>query len=189
MDEHQYPLVTISGPPAAGTTTLSTALEESLDFELINGGDIFRRIAVERDLTLDEMNELAKNDDSIDKELDARLQEIIVDHLNGEREPDGNGLIVESRLAGWHADGRADVSVYLHAPLEVRVERIDSRDETVEELARREQNEAERYKDYYGIDVTDTSVYDIIIDTSSVCEEEMVDTVTDEIADQIQLLK
>lgn len=181
MDEHQYPLVTISGPPASGTSTLSERLAEELNYEIINGGDIFRRMAEERGLTLSELTELSEEDDSIDKELDARLEDIIDAHVEGERTPDGEGLIIESRLAAFHADGRADLSVHLHAPLDVRVARIDGRNETVDDLARREQSEAERYKEYYGIDITDRSVYDVIIDTSETSEDVMVEQVKDKL--------
>jgi len=177
MDEHQYPLVTISGPPASGTSTLAEELAEELNYAIINVGDIFRRMADERNLSLSELTELSETDDSIDKELDARLEDIITAHTNGDRTPDGDGLIIESRLAAFHADGRANIAVHLHAPLEVRVSRIDGRTETVEDLARREESEAERYQNYYGIDITDRSVYDVIIDTSKVSESETVDQV------------
>lgn len=177
MEESKSPLITVSGPPASGTTTLAEALSDELGFEIISGGDIFRRVAAERGLSLSELTRLSEEDDSIDKELDNRLKQIINDHLSGNREPDGEGLIVESRLAGWHAEGEADVAVYLDAPVHVRLERLDGRDETVDEFREREQSEARRYKDYYGIDVEDTSIYDVTIDTAKNSEDEMVRTV------------
>lgn len=181
METSATPLVTISGPPASGTSTLTQSLSDELNFEVINGGDIFRRIAEERGLTLAELTELSEEDDSIDKELDSRLESIITDHVNGDRDPDGDGLIVESRLAGWHSDGRADLSVHLHAPIEVRAERIDKREESVEELAERERSEAKRYEEYYGIDISNMSVYDIVIDTSESSIENTFDTVREEL--------
>lgn len=181
METSTTPLVTISGPPASGTSTLTQNLAEELNYEVINGGDIFRRIAEERGLTLAELTELSEEDDSIDKELDNRLEQIITDHVNGEREPDGEGLIVESRLAGWHADGRADLSVHLHAPIEVRAERIDKREESVEELAERERSEAKRYNEYYGIDISDMSAYDVVIDTSKSSIDNTFETVLQEL--------
>lgn len=175
--EQKYPLVTISGPPASGTSTLSENIAQSLNFEVVNGGDIFRNIAEEKGLTLSELSELSEEDDSIDKEIDNRLKDTIQDHLSGERKPDGDGLIVESRLAGWHADGRADLSIYLDAPAEVRAQRISDRDETVDELKRREESEAKRYMDYYGIDIHDLSIYDMVIDTNDVSIPAMTERV------------
>lgn len=181
MEDEATPLITVSGPPAAGTSTLTKQLARDLEFEVINGGDIFRRIADERDLTLAELTRLSEEDDSIDKELDARLEQIIEDHVEGRREPAGCGLIVESRLAGWHADGRATLAVFLDAPRPVRVERIDSREETVAELAEREQSEAKRYKEYYGIDISDMSIYDLVLNTGDMTPEEVTTEVKDEL--------
>lgn len=181
MEHTTLPLITISGPPASGTSTLTQNLAEEFDFEVINGGDIFRRIASEKDLTLAELTKLSEEDDSIDKELDQRLEDIISSHISGNREPNGEGLIVESRLAGWHADGKADLSVYLHAPIEVRAERIDKREESVSELGERERSEAKRYKEYYGIDISDLSIYDIVIDTSNSSIDSTFETVCQEL--------
>ena len=173
--QHTTPLVTVSGPPAAGTTTLTSQLADVYGFEVLNGGMVFREMAAERGLSLAEFTDLASEDPSIDKELDDIIEAEITAHVEGEREPDGGkGLIVESRLAGWHADGRADLSIWLDAPPEVRASRMDDRDETAEELRIREQSEAKRYEEYYGIDITDRSVYDVVIDTSTVSKEGMV---------------
>jgi cytidylate kinase len=175
--ESTKPLITISGPPAAGTSTLSDALESELGFEHVNGGDIFRSLANEKDLSLAELTELSEEDESIDKEVDSRLKRTIEKHLSGEREPNGDGLIVESRLAAWHAEGRADLSIHLYAPTEVRAERIEGRDETVDELEARQKSEAERYEEYYDIDITDKSVYDLEINTNKLDEKQMVEKV------------
>lgn len=160
------PLLTISGPPASGTSSVARRLSSELQFEYINGGDIFRSMAADRDLTLSELTELSEKDDSIDKELDSRLKQIIQDHIEGKRQPDGQGLLIESRLAGCHANGKADLSVYITANPEVRYKRTEGREETLEEMKRREQSEKSRYKRYYGYDMEDPSVYDIYIDTS-----------------------
>lgn len=182
--EQKYPLITISGPPASGTSTLAEQLSENLDFELVNGGDIFRELANEKNMSLSELSKLSEQDDSIDKKIDGRLEDIIQSHMQGSREPDGNGLIVESRLAGWHSNGSADLSIYLDAPVDVRAERITDRDETVEELRDREQSEAKRYQNYYGIDITDTSVYDHVFETHKLTVEELMDEIYEELSSE-----
>lgn len=170
-------LITISGPPASGTSTLSENLADSLNFEIVNGGDMFRQVAKDRDLTLQELVELSETDESIDKEIDSRLKDVIDAHVNGERKPDGEGLIVESRLAGWHAKDNADLKVYLEAPLEVRAKRLNDRDETVEELKEREKSDMKRYFDYYNIDINDKSIYDLVLDTHKLSIEQMTSKV------------
>ncbi|TYT63208.1 (d)CMP kinase [Natrialba swarupiae] len=164
------PLITLSGPPAAGTTTCSELLSMAYGYEILNGGDIFRELAAERDTSAAEFTAVAESDPSIDRELDRRLEDAIDAHLDGTREPAGEGLVVESRLAGWHADGRATLSVWLDAPLEVRADRLDDREETPAELRERERSDAERYREYYGIDITDLSIYDLVIDTGTLSE-------------------
>lgn len=181
------PLITISGPPASGTSTLSENIANTLDFEVVNGGDMFRRVAKDRGLSLQELVQLSEEDESIDKEIDDRLKQVIDSHLSGEREPDGTGLIVESRLAGWHAEGRADLSIYLDAPVKVRASRVEDRDETVEDLKEREKSDAKRYLEYYNIDITDKSIYDLVLDTSSLSIKEMTQQVLQEMEDELNI--
>lgn len=175
---HVPPLVTLSGPPAAGTSTLADRLADEFGLEVLNGGDVFRSMADERGVALSEFATLAEDDPDIDRELDDRLEGVIDAHVAARRKPDGNGLLVESRLAGWHSDGRADLSVWLDAPLETRVRRLDDRAETSAELRERERSDAERYREYYGIDISDLSVYDLVVDTGTLSEDGMVRTVT-----------
>lgn len=161
-------LVTVSGPPAAGTSSLCDTLSDLIDAKVISGGDIFRNIANDRGLKPYELSEIAEDDDSIDHEIDERLKNIIdkkTKNSNDER------VIIDSRLSGWHAERRADLSIWLQAPIETRVERLESRNETQKELRRREQSDAKRYKKYYNIDISDMSIYDLVIDTETFSEE------------------
>jgi cytidylate kinase len=65
----------------------------------------------------------------------------------------------------------AGVKLLLTAPDEVRFKRIAERDgrditDARRETENRESIQKERYRKYYGIDVTDLSIYDLKIDTS-----------------------
>ncbi|NGM68508.1 AAA family ATPase [Natronolimnobius sp. AArcel1] len=179
------PLITLSGPPAAGTSTCSELLSMAFGYEVLNGGDSFRALAAERNLSVAEFTAVAESDPDIDRELDRRLEAAIDAHLAGERDPTGEGLLVESRLAGWHADGRATLSVWLDAPLEVRADRLGDRDEAPAELREREQSDAERYREYYDIDITDLSPYDLVIDTETLSADatfQVVKTAIDDVS-------
>ena len=68
-------LITISGPPGGGKTTVATAIADAFDLEHVSGGDIFRSLADDRGYSLVEFNALAEEDDSIDRDLDRRLRE------------------------------------------------------------------------------------------------------------------
>jgi len=154
-------LVTVSGPPGGGKSTLASRLAEELGLEHVSGGDIFRDLAAERDMTPLEFNRLAEEDDQIDRDLDRRLRETAVR---------GEDLVLESRLAGWLAGEHADLRLWLDAPLEVRAERIAEREgisaaEARTDTADREASEARRYREYYRIDIEDLSIYDLTLNT------------------------
>ncbi len=170
-------LLTVSGPPGGGKTTTARALADRFDLEHVSGGDIFRMVAKERGLTVVELNEAAEDDPSIDLDLDRRLQSIATER---------DEVVLESRLAGWLAGNQADFRFWLDAPIEVRSERIADREETdpttvAAETRTREASEAKRYREYYGIDIGDTSIYDLAITTSRWDQGAVVDIIADAI--------
>jgi len=155
--------ITVSGLPGSGTTTLSRLLAECYDLELVSSGEIFRKMARERGMSLSEFGALAERDPSIDLEIDKNQKSIIHSREN---------IILESRLAGHMAQGRPHVlKVWIKAPVLTRVKRIQRReksisfDEELKKTVERERSEAIRYKNYYGIDIKDLSIYDIVIDS------------------------
>ncbi|WP_126661307.1 (d)CMP kinase [Haloterrigena salifodinae] len=155
-------LLTVSGPPGSGKSTTAELLADRFDLEHVSGGDIFRELAEERDYTPLEFNKLAEENDQIDRDLDRRLYEIAVER---------DGLVLESRLAGWLAGEQADFRFWLDAPARVRGERIAEREEkdperATEETKAREASEAKRYQEYYGIDIRDLTIYDLSVNTA-----------------------
>jgi len=155
-------LITVSGPAGSGKSTLAAALAERLGYDHVSGGDIFRDIAAERDLTPLELNRQAEEDDAIDRDLDRRLRTTA---------RDADDLVLESRLAGWMAGEYADLKVWLDAPLAVRAARIaDREDKSVEtaseETRARAESEALRYEEYYDVDIADLSIYDLVVNTA-----------------------
>lgn len=171
-------LITISGPPASGTSTLASQLESSLHLELVSGGDMFRQMAIDRGQTVSAFASYAKQNPSVDTELDERLESIMNAHINAQRDSQTDILIVESRLAGWLAPEKS-LQIRLEAPLEERATRIGNRDETKEQLKQRQQNDKHRYKDLYGVDVEDHSLYDVIIDSSKIDKRSLLQLITE----------
>lgn len=155
-------LLTVSGPPGSGKSTTAELLADHYGLEHVSGGDIFREVADERGYTPLEFNKLAEQDESIDRDLDRRLSELAATR---------DGLVLESRLAGWLAGEHADFRFWLDAPVSVRGARIADREEkepdmATEETRAREASEAQRYDEYYGIDITDLRIYDLSVNTA-----------------------
>ncbi|GAA0228257.1 (d)CMP kinase [Haladaptatus pallidirubidus] len=172
-------LLTVSGPPGSGKSTTAEGLAEIFGLGHVSGGDIFRELAAERDLTPLEFNKLAEEDGEIDRDLDRRLREIAVER---------DDLVLESRLAGWLAGEHADFRIWLDAPLDVRAARIADREEkTVKQAATetraRAGSEAQRYEEYYSIDITDLTIYDLSVNTARWNPENVLDMLTTAVED------
>ncbi|WP_407355664.1 (d)CMP kinase [Methanolobus sp. WCC5] len=153
-------LLTISGLPGSGTTTVSRLLSEKHGMEMISAGEVFRSLAKEYGMNLAEFGALAESDDSIDQMIDERQREIASTRDN---------IILEGRLAGHMAEKA--LKVWLKASADVRVKRIVSREggsfeDKLKETIEREASEAVRYRTIYGIDINDLSVYGLVIDSA-----------------------
>ncbi len=153
--------ITVSGPPGCGVTTLCEALSERLDCGYVSGGEVFREIAEDRDMSLSQLTAEASSDDELDRELDRRLQGIAEKWGDADK-----AFILESRLAGYLAAGHADLRLWLDAPEEVRVARTTEREEVSAEMRVREVIEEKRYAAYYGVDLSNRSFYDLAINTA-----------------------
>ena len=152
--------VTVSGPPGCGATTLTQGLAAAMDCGYVSGGELFREIAEERDMSLSQLIAKTSESEEIDRALDRRLRRIAEQWGTANK-----AFVLESRLAGWIAGNRADVRIWLDAPEEVRAERTLDREEMTSEMQVREVIEAKRYEAYYGIDLDDRSIYDLAINT------------------------
>ncbi|WP_126661041.1 (d)CMP kinase [Haloterrigena salifodinae] len=153
--------ITVSGPPGCGATTLCEQLADAMGCPYVSGGEVFRELAEDRDMNLNQLTAKADESDDIDRAIDQRLQQI-AEKWGMANKP----FILESRLAGWLAGERADLRIWLDAPEDVRLERIEERVETEAEMRVREVSEAGRYQSYYDIDIDDREFYDLNINTA-----------------------
>lgn len=167
--------ITISGPPGSGKTTVCDLLSERLGLKSIVFGKIFRQLAADRNMSLAEFGALAEKDPSIDKSIDDHILEIA-------RTTDD--IILESRLSAHilKKNGIPAFKVYLTATEETRTSRIGEREDktkaqSMKETIDRQASEAKRYMMYYGIDVTDMSVYDLVLPTDDITPEQVVERI------------
>jgi len=152
-------VITVSGLHGSGTSTHARRLAKALGLRYISVGTLFRWMTEERGVTLEEMSRLAEGDPKIDRLLDERTRE------EGVR----GGVVIDGTLSGWMVE-EAAIKIFLTAPLEARMMRIAARDGLTMEEAReatllRERIEGERFKRSYGIDISDLSIYDVVLNT------------------------
>ena len=161
--------IAISGKSGCGNTTVSGLLSKTLGVTLINY--TFRQLAAEKGMTLPEVIEAAKNDDSYDKYVDKHQVELAL------AEP----CVLGSRLAIWMLK-EADLKVYLFASDETRAKRVFNREggdlqQIKDFTAMRDSEDTRRYKEFYGIDNNDYAFCDLIIDVNEKTPEEIVEVI------------
>jgi CMP/dCMP kinase len=157
-------LIAISGVPGSGKTTVARLVAATLGLEHVYAGDMFRRQAEERGLSLQEYLRLAETDPSIDRALDDRMRE---------RARTGQAVL-EGRLAALMCDqaGVKALRVFLDCSEAVCAERIAGREggataARLAEIQLREASDRRRYQDIYAFDYHDRSRYDAVIATDT----------------------
>jgi predicted cytidylate kinase len=167
-------IITISGFPGVGTTTIAKLLEKKLGLKYIYSGDIFRKMAEKHNMSLEEFGSYCEKHREMDQQLDDYQLMML---------RKGN-VILEGRIAGWiaHRNNIPAMKLLIDADRETRARRIVKREkgdveERKQEIIARERSEATRYKKYYNIDLNDTSIYDLVIDSSDKTPEEIIDII------------
>ncbi len=154
-------IITMSGPHGTGKSTYAKALAKALNLRYVSAGELFRNLAQQHKMSLEAFSHRAASDPSIDQMLDERTK----------AEAKKGRVVLDAQLGAWMVRDLADVKILLTAPDDVRFKRIAERDGSdiagaLRETQNREAIQEQRYKKYYGIDVTDLSIYDLKIDTS-----------------------
>lgn len=165
--------VAISGKSGCGNTTVSKLLSEKLAIEMINF--TFRSLSAETGLSLAQIIENAKNDDTYDITVDTRQVELA----------QKQSCVLGSRLAIWMLKN-ADLKVYLLANDKVRAERILNREggkleDIMAFTSMRDAQDSARYLKLYKIDNNQFDFADLIIDTANNNPEQIVGLILTEL--------
>ena len=177
-------IITIGGRAGSGKSTAGKLLAKKLGLKFYSMGNLTRKFAEERGLTLPELNKLQETDSTIDTQID---------NLQKELAKKEDAFVIDSRL-GVLFIPNANFKVFLDADETVRAQRIlkDSRTlekstelkETLAKLKVREESEIKRYKQYYNFDCYDNNKYDISINTTNLTPEEVVAEITGKIKEK-----
>ncbi len=162
-------VIAIGGPAGSGKTTYAKAIARRYGLRYFSAGQVFRRIAKEKGVSLEELSKLAEQDPSID---------LLIDKTTLEESLKGN-VVVEGHLVPWIVKDIADIKIYVTAPLYIRVRRIANREkrpiaEVLKETIVREHSQRKRFIQFYGIDILDLSIFDLVIDTSKLAIEDVI---------------
>ena len=175
-------IITLGGLPGSGKSTVKRILAQKFGYNTFSTGDFVRDMAAERNMTLEEFNDLVAHDKSLDEMIDERLEQI---------ESEENEYIIDSHLA-FHFVPSA-FSVFLNISPEKSAERIfndasapsriksgdimSTYEEALERTQRRIANHEDRYMRHYGINPYHKEKYLFTIDTENKTAEEVAEEV------------
>jgi len=179
-------IITIAGLPGSGKSSTAKGVAAALGYRHFSSGDLFRQMAAERGLSVEEINFAAEKQKEIDRQVDEQLVKI------GQEE---DKVVIDSRTAfHWIPDS---FKVFLDLDLQTGAERTfahiqkegrtsqagSSVEEVYRNTLKRLESEGKRYRDLYQIEVTDKKNFDTVIDTKMYSLEEVIRTVVDRYQD------
>lgn len=164
-------IITISGTPGSGKSTVAKSLATKLKYKHYSGGDLRGKLAIELGITIDELNKLGEKDPSTDKKADEYIAKL------GKQE---DNFVIDSRLA-WHFIPKS-LKVFLTVDMKTAAERIFSDAKKKHRLDEplyktpadvekaimiRMKSDSLRYKKWYKLNYLDIKNYDLVIDTTN----------------------
>jgi len=181
-------IITISGTPGSGKSTVAKILVEKLKAERIYVGGIRREIARKKGWTLEELNKYAQThpetDVDVDKDVTVQARQL---------EKAGKKVIVEGRTQ-YHFLPES-IKIYIKVEPEEGARRIwndlqekELRDQRNEgniasfeqmklRMKQRQNEDTKRYQKYYSINPYDESHYDLVVDSTAISAEEVAEKI------------
>jgi cytidylate kinase len=178
-------IITISGKPGSGKSSTAKKVADLLDFEYYSSGNMVREMLAERGMTLQEFNEKAKSEHSLDQDIDEQLRAL--------REK--QDIVVDSRLGFYWLP--ESFKVYLEIDMDTAAARIfgdiqknkkranvlgpmSNLGEVAWSVRKRMNEEQRRYRRLYGIDPYDSTRFDMVVNTSRHSPETVALVIFDE---------
>ena len=169
-------IITFGGRAGSGTSSVGRAIARKLGYKFYSAGDIRRKLARDKGITLAELNVQAKTDSSSDKLVDDEMKRM------NEKE---DNLVIDAWV-GFHFFPDS-LKVFLDADIAIRAERLlerknfeehpDDVNEAVGIIKEREAGDEVRFEKLYGLDIFDPNHFDLVLDTTGNSVDQTVDQV------------
>ena len=172
-------IIAVSGLHGTGKTTIAKRIADRFALKHYSTGMLFRELAKERDMSLEELSRLAEKDRSIDLALDSKIEEYA---KKGD-------CVLDNQLSPYLLGEIVDYCVLLKCAKDVRLRRMVDRDsddmaKKIQETQIREESERKRFIDYYNVDLLDANLimgtFDLIVDTTNLNIDSVVATGVEE---------
>ncbi|MEM0372586.1 MAG: cytidylate kinase family protein [archaeon] len=171
-------IITISGEPGAGSTTLAKAVAKRLGYRLLTIGEIHKKIAKKHGMDIKEYWEHQRKNPASERRFHEEL-----DAYQKKEAKKGN-IVVNGKLSAFQIKN-ADLKILIVASLRERAKRTAKRDggtikAAEESIKKREKIERRDWKKMYGFDyVKDVKAYDFVIDTTRLNANQTLNTIMD----------
>ena len=169
-------IITFGGRAGSGTSSAGRTLAKKLSYRFYSAGDIRRKLARDKGITLVELNVQAKTDSSSDKLVDDEMKKM------NEKE---DNLVIDAWVGFYFFPD--SIKLFLDADIKVRAERLLERknfeehpnnvNEAVGIIKEREAGDEVRFEKLYGIDIFDPNNFDLVLDTTGNSVDQTVDQV------------
>ena len=183
-------IITIAGAPGSGKSSTADLVAKELGFKRFSSGDFMRKIALESNLSLNELSIEAEKDRTIDDKIDDEVKKMA----------EKDKIVLDSRLA-FHFIPNS-FKVFLDLPPEIAKDRIahnlkintlrqqsehsTTPEEIYQKIIERLASEKKRYMELYGIDHTNKNNYDLVINTNKNNLQEVVAIILSEYKNWIE---
>lgn len=177
-------IITLGGLPGSGKSTVKRILAQMLSYQTFSTGDFVREMAFERNLSLEEFNELIRHDKSLDILIDDRLKYI---------EAEEDMYIIDSHLAFHFVPSGFSVFLTIspecsakrifndaHSPTRIKSgDTMQTLEEAFQKTQKRVQNHIDRYTTLYGINPYIETQYEHVINTEAYSPETIAQRILD----------
>ena len=155
--------ITISGTPGSGKTTIAKKLASILGYRYYSVGELKRNIARLLGITIDELNKK----ENIDRIVDAFISRLV----------SRDNLVIDGRMAPILVKKSIKIWLYTNPDIaEKRIKRVILKIKSRKTVNDRYNEDIERFKQLYGVDLRDVR-YDLSIDTTDLLVEEVLEKI------------